>query len=104
MDERSISRLRSLVNRRIYHLPFSRSLRLGVTEADAIKEILVECIRNGGILVVQPDHILSLKLIGLECGINSNELAKSLLGTQSFFDAKSRDVIDESDENFSVRF
>ena len=100
-----VSKMGGLLDRRVYHMPFSRALRLTKVEADAIGDMCKECMRNGGILLVQPEHILSFKLMGLECLISGNELiGHSLLRTQQFFDSSSRDIVDESDENFSVKF
>jgi len=60
---------------------------------------------NGGILPVKPEHILSFKLMGLECLISGREtVGRSPLSTQEFFDTSLRDIVDESDENFSVKF
>src|SRR6202012_2544942 len=64
-----------------------------------------ECRENGGILLVQPEHVLSFKLMAIESILNGDEaLGQSLLKTQHFFETESRDIIDESDENFSVKF
>ncbi|KAB5542462.1 hypothetical protein GE09DRAFT_1244749 [Coniochaeta sp. 2T2.1] len=46
------------------------------------------CQREGGVLLVQPKHLLSFKLMG----INRN------------FESISRDIVNENDENFSVKF
>ena len=60
---------------------------------------------NGGILLIQPEHILSFKLIEIKCSINGKkELVRSLLKSQYFFNTKLRDIINKSDENFSVKF
>ncbi|TKA74099.1 hypothetical protein B0A55_11065 [Friedmanniomyces simplex] len=60
---------------------------------------------EGGILLVQPEHILSFKLMALEVGILGEQKdSQSLLRMQDFFNDSSRDVVDESDENFSVKF
>lgn len=100
-----LSKLGGLLDRRVYHMPFSRELKLGQAEATTIDSICRECMRNGGILLVQPEHILSFKLMGLECLITGKKaVGRSLLGTQEFFDTSSRDLVDESDENFSVKF
>ena len=100
-----VSRLGGLLDRQIYHMPFSRSLKLDVQQISAIAKMCRECMVQGGILLVQPEHILSFRLMGLDQLINGNEsIGKSLLATQHFFDEKSRDVIDESDENFGVKF
>ena len=100
-----ISKLGGLLARRLYHLPFSRSLRLTEAQADVVRNICAECVRKNGILLVQPEHILSSKLMSLECLILGKEqVGRSLLETQQFFDSSSRDIVDESDENFSAKF
>ena len=45
-------RLGGLVNRRIYFLPFSRSLQVDVQKVAAFHEVMSECMTEGGILVV----------------------------------------------------
>ncbi|KAF8860560.1 hypothetical protein BDZ45DRAFT_800719 [Acephala macrosclerotiorum] len=100
-----LSKLGGLLDRRVYHMPFSRKLKLSQAEARTIDSICRECMKNGGILLVQPEHILSFKLMGLEYLITGKEaVGRSLLSTQEFFDTLSRDLVDESDENFSVKF
>jgi hypothetical protein len=86
-------------------MPFSRDLRLTPTDAASIREMYEECMANRGILLVQPEHLLSFKLMGLECLLSGqSETAKLLLGMQHWFDQVSRDIVDESDVNFSVTF
>ncbi|KAF2866821.1 hypothetical protein BDV95DRAFT_611492 [Massariosphaeria phaeospora] len=105
MFQMLVAKLGGLLNRRIYHMPFSRALKLTKEQADIIGDIYHECIATRGILLVQPEHILSFKLMGIECLLTDREsLGRSLLATQQFFDTKSRDIVDESDENFSVKF
>lgn len=105
MHEMLVGKLGGLLSRRLYHLPFSRSLKLGETEADHIYRICLECMSTGGVMLVQPEHILSLKLMSLECFISGRPaVGRSLLQTLRIFDERGRDVIDESDENFSVKF
>ncbi|KAL1791853.1 hypothetical protein ACET3X_009604 [Alternaria dauci] len=100
-----IAKLGGLLNRRIYQMPFSRNLRLSAQDARTIRKIYEECIRERGILLIQPEHILSFKLMAVECVlIDQSETAQSLLATQQWFDNVSCDCIDESDENFSVKF
>ena len=100
-----VSKLGGLLDRRVYHMPVSRSLKPGETEADEIGRMCRECMENGGVLLVQPEHILSLKLMCLECFISGKTATgHSLLRTLEFFQTSSRDVVDESDENFSVKF
>lgn len=105
MFQMLVSKLGGLLGRRICRMPFSRALRLEESQADAIGRIHRDCMANRGILLVQPEHILSFKLMGVECLATGHEsVGRSLLQTQHFFDTESRDIIDESDENFSVKF
>jgi hypothetical protein len=100
-----ISKLSGLLDRRVYHLPFSRELRLSASEAGVILSICQECMENRGVIMIQPEHILSFKLMSIEnMLIDQPDVASPLLNTQHFFDTHSRDIVDESDENFSPRF
>ncbi|KAF1951418.1 hypothetical protein CC80DRAFT_424735 [Byssothecium circinans] len=100
-----VAKLGGLLNRRIYHMPFSRALKISAADAKAIGKMYEECIANRGILLVQPEHILSFKLMAIECLIiGKNDVGRSLLKTQHLFDTQSRDIVDESDENFNVKF
>ena len=100
-----ISKLGGLLGRRIYHMPFSRSLKPDLEQVEAIHEMCRECMMDGGILLVQPEHIISFKLMSLDQLMDGSEsIGKSLLKTEQFFHERSRDLIDESDENFSVKF
>lgn len=94
-----------MINRRIFHLPFSRAIRLRHGDAIAIQKQCTLCQKTGGIMLLQPEQILSFKLMGLETQISGQEsISRSLLQTQYMFNTKSRDIVDESDENFSVKF
>ncbi|KXT06191.1 hypothetical protein AC578_1431 [Pseudocercospora eumusae] len=105
MAQMLVSKLGGQVDRRVYYLPFSRSLKLDHAAAAAVGRILRECKSEGGVLLVQPEHILSLQLMAPECYITGKEsVGQSLMETQDFLDEYARDIVDESDENFSVRF
>ncbi|KAJ9257552.1 hypothetical protein DTO195F2_5534 [Paecilomyces variotii] len=100
-----VSKLGGLLGRRVYHLPVSRSLRISEREASEMEHMCLECMEDGGVLLVQPEHILSLKLMCLECFVTGREaVGRCLLRTLELFRTSSRDVVDESDENFSVKF
>lgn len=101
-----ISKLGGLVDRRVRLMPFSRSSKLGEADADTVANLVRRCMARGDVLLVQPEHILSLRLMALECCDSSTkqDVGKSLLATQFFFDRFSRDIVDESDENFSTKF
>ena len=97
--------LGGMLGRRIYHMPISRSIRLNIHQAKQISDLCRECIDTGGILLVQPEHLLSFELMGLErCVSGELELGNVLTETQRWLDCNSRDILDESDEILSVRF
>lgn len=105
MFQMLVSKLGGLLGRRVYHLPVSRSLSISEREASEMEHMCLECMEEGGVLLVQPEHILSLKLMCLECFVTGREaVGRCLLRTLELFRTSSRDVVDESDENFSVKF
>lgn len=100
-----ISKLGGLLDRRVYYMPVSRSLKLDASAVIAISDMLHDCMSAGGVLLIQPEHILSFQLMSPECYILGREdVGQQLMLTQDFLDQKARDIVDESDENFSVRF
>jgi len=105
MAQMLLSKLGGMLNRRVYYLPISRAIKLDIGGAAYVGKMLRECMSGGGILLVQPEHILSLKLMGVESFITDRtELGLTLAITQDFLDNSARDIVDESDENFSPRF
>ncbi|PHH83232.1 hypothetical protein CDD82_2843 [Ophiocordyceps australis] len=100
-----MSKLAGWINRPVYRMPFSRAIQLDLDKANKILQLAEKCMKKGGVMMVQPEHLLSFQLMGVETQIGGQSaLAKSLLDTQSFFDKSARDIVDESDENFSVKF
>ncbi|KIJ08194.1 hypothetical protein PAXINDRAFT_18651, partial [Paxillus involutus ATCC 200175] len=100
-----VDRLGGLTNRRIYYLPFCRSLKICREQVGALFEIMLECMREGGILVVQPDHLLSLKLMSVEKQLGEHkDAADELLKLQRWLHSHARDILDESDEILHVRY
>ncbi|KAG2078006.1 hypothetical protein BDR04DRAFT_1087703 [Suillus decipiens] len=99
-----VERLSGLANRRIFHLPFSRSLRI----TSKIQSFFEECKNLRGILVALPDHILSFKMMAMERQLSHTNteqpLVTPLLNSQRWLDMHTRDVLDESDELLHVRF
>lgn len=109
MAQMLTSKLGGLLDRRVYYMPFSRALKANPTAlAETIDKMLRDCQHSGGVLLVQPEHLLSFQLMGIECycGENTGKQAsgKSFIRLQDFFDSTSRDIVDESDENFSPKF
>ncbi|ORY67517.1 uncharacterized protein BCR38DRAFT_407490 [Pseudomassariella vexata] len=108
-----ITKLGGLLDRQVFFLPFSRSVGIDSQKIQQIQYTLETCMKTGGVLLVQPEHLLSLKLMGIESvgakdetGCNRRDLSKGaqLIRLQNFMDTHSRDIVDESDENFSVKF
>ncbi len=100
-----LRKLGGMLGRRIFHMPISRSVRLDVHKARQIRKLCEECMRTGGVLLVQPEHLLSFELMGLERLLSGeSELGNVLIKTQRWLNDNSRDILDESDEILSVRF
>lgn len=100
-----LRKLGGMLGRRIFHMPISRSIRLDVHKARQIQNLCEECMRTGGIILVQPEHLLSFELIGLERLLSGElELGNVLTETKRWLEDSSRDILDESDEILSVRF
>lgn len=105
MTQMLISKLGGLLDRRVYYMPISRSLKLDDAAALRISDMLRDCMSSGGILLIQPEHILSFQLMTPECYILGRQgVGKQLMSTLDFLEQNARDIVDESDENFSVRF
>ena len=100
-----LGKLGGMLGRRIFHMPISRSIRLDVYKARQIQNLCEECMHTGGVLLIQPEHILSFELMGLERLLSGElELGNILIETKHWLENKSRDILDESDEILSVRF
>ncbi|KAJ5724234.1 hypothetical protein N7488_002269 [Penicillium malachiteum] len=100
-----VAKLGGLLGRRVYYMPISRSLNLDYDQATIILNICKECMSQCGVLLIQPEHILSLKLMCLEFFIAGNlSVANIVLEILKFLKQNSCDIVDESDENFNVKF
>ena len=103
-----VDRLGGLTNRRIYFVPFSRSLKVDRQKVNALLRIMSECMKARGVLVVQPEHVLSLKLVSVEKqlklhGMTGDRVGPALLELQQWLHCHSRDILDESGEILHVR-
>ncbi|KAI4599655.1 hypothetical protein KJ359_001752 [Pestalotiopsis sp. 9143b] len=100
-----LARLGNLVGRRVFQLPVSRDIRFDSHKILILRRVLKQCREKGGVILVQPEHLLSFQLMGIEQMISGEAtLARALLDTQCYLDTHSRDIIDESDEVLSVKF
>ncbi|KAL4870316.1 hypothetical protein BDV12DRAFT_195464 [Aspergillus spectabilis] len=82
-----VSKLGGLLDRRVYHMPVTRSLKIDEAKAAEIERMCLECMAKGSFFIT-----------GTQAG------GRCLLRILDFFRASSRDVVDESNENFSARF
>lgn len=100
------SKLGGILDRVIYQMPFSRDIQVTLDQVGFIRKLLEECRDEGGVLLVQPEHVLSLQQMGTEFAISPEKavVARSLNMTRHFLFRTARDIVDESDENFSVKF
>lgn len=100
-----VERLSGLTQRRIFYVPFSRSLSIDSSKVQMHRDLMQECMNTRGVLVVQPDHILSFKLMTIDRQLlPKTETAQEMLLAQRWFDSHTRDILDESDEILHVRY
>ena len=105
-----VNRLSGLLNRPIFYIPFSRSLHVNTSLVSTINCLYRRCAAEGGVLVVQPEHILSQKLMNVDYILTSHgnderrSVAQELVVLQHWLAKFSRDVLDESDELLHVRY
>ncbi|EKJ69179.1 hypothetical protein FPSE_10644 [Fusarium pseudograminearum CS3096] len=105
MQQMLVSKLAGMLDRPVYQLPFSRDIRLNESQALTIHKLATSCMQEGGILLVQPEHLLSFQLMELECHSEQKSgVAHKMMEIRRFFDEYSIDVVDEIDENLSVKF
>jgi hypothetical protein len=99
-------RLCGLSNRRLFYLPFNRDIPINSGIIRQIFNLFKTCAKAGGILLSQPEHLLSFQLMGLYsfCGSGDNEETRLLLDAKQWLDEKARDILDESDEILSVKY
>ncbi|KAK0719128.1 hypothetical protein B0H67DRAFT_472700, partial [Lasiosphaeris hirsuta] len=97
--------LGGLLDRRIYSIPVSRQLRFGNNEASAAMSLYQECLNNGGVLLLQLDHVLSLTLLGIESIISGRlDMGNTIISGVRGLQERCRDVVDEADEVFIPRY
>ncbi|KAG6871794.1 hypothetical protein C0995_016567 [Termitomyces sp. Mi166 len=94
-----VHRLSGLTNRRIFYLPFSRDFKPVPEFLEKLQSLYETCVRERGILLIQPEHILSFRLMGIDLAAGAyTRAAECLLRSYRWLSSNSRDVLDESDE------
>ncbi|KAK3349552.1 hypothetical protein B0T25DRAFT_548396 [Lasiosphaeria hispida] len=95
--------LGGLLNRRVCWLPFLRGLQATGDEVGHLINLCREWAADGSLILAQPEHILSLKLLCVEAALSRSPVANSLLALRHYLRNASRDIVDESDENFNIK-
>jgi hypothetical protein len=104
-----VLRLGNLLNRRIMYIPFSRQVKMDATRIATLKGMFESAALDGAVLLVQPEHLLSFKLMGIERLMSAptpadEQAARMLIDLQEWLSSKSRTVMDESDEICHVQY
>ena len=81
MLELLVARLGGLANRPIYYLPFSRSHESGDSDIDVLHKLMRQCMEERGILLLQPEHVVSLKLKSVEAQLYKWKLVADSIPT-----------------------
>ncbi|KAI9374594.1 hypothetical protein BJX61DRAFT_540599 [Aspergillus egyptiacus] len=98
------SRLGGLIGREIVHIPFSRRTQTTVSLIGEYRELHESTLRNSGIILGVPEHILSFKLSGLQRLVDSKLTeAVEMVETQKWMNEVCRDVLDECDFTLAVK-
>jgi hypothetical protein len=97
-------RLGGIVNRSIYHLPFSRKTIVNEKFLERLSDIHAEIIFQRGVLVALPEEILSFRLLLEEKVASKPKIGGAMMEIEERLKAKARDLIDESDEVLDPKF
>jgi hypothetical protein len=93
--------LTGLCDRRVIYLPFNRNVTLDAANVAQIHQLLRNGADNGTIWVCEPEHLLSLKMLGIDRAMREthhHNCARNLIELNSWLHRHSKDILDESDE------
>lgn len=98
------SRLGNLLDRRISHIPFSRSSPTDSSAIEAYKDIHQHALESCGIILTLPEHILSFYLSGRQLLTEKRmNKATEMIQIQTWISRTCRDVLDECDFTLATR-
>ena len=78
-----VDHLGGLANRPVYRFPFSRA---EAWEFEDLQQEMSECMEEHGILLVQPEHVLSLKLTSVERQLSKHKFSVPSLKLHKLID------------------
>ncbi|KAK8146801.1 hypothetical protein G3M48_002566 [Beauveria asiatica] len=97
-----ITAMSGLMDRPVFRMPFNRDSKLSPKSILKVKESLSDCANNGGVLLLQPEHHLSLLL---STSLNDEPAAtRNYVSLLKYIKTTSRDIIDECDELLSPTY
>ncbi|RDW94330.1 hypothetical protein BP5796_00093 [Coleophoma crateriformis] len=89
-----VEKLAGILDRRIFYMPITRSMRLSLSNVQIIRKLYETCMKEGGLLLVQPEHLLSFELMGIDQKLfGERALGEIMVKTQTWLDEKSRDIL-----------
>ena len=98
------ARLGGLIGRKIKHVPFSRRSPTNLDDLKAYHNLHLEMLRDCGIMLTLPEHMLSFQLSGLQELSNGHiQQANSMMRLQDWLMKKCRDILDECDHMLAVK-
>lgn len=97
------TRLSGLASRPVFFMPFSRKTIVDKSVVSQIRALQEDCLARHGVLVVQPEQLLSFRLMGIEKLTLGQNIGLDLLEAQQWLDENCRDVLDECDEILDVK-
>ena len=98
------ARLGGLIGRKIKHLPFSRRSSTSIHDTDLYRNLHLQMLREGGVMLTLPEHLLSFQLSGLqELSNNRVQQAASMMNFHKWLTKNCRDILDECDHMLAVK-
>ena len=98
------ARLGGLVGRKVKHVPFSRRSSTAVNDLKAYHNLHLEMLRDGGMILALPEHMLSFQLSGLQELSNGHiQQAAFMMRLQDWLMKKCQNILDECDHMLAVK-
>ncbi|TQV92450.1 very large low complexity protein [Cordyceps javanica] len=91
-----------IMNRPILRMPFSRESKLSGSQIKGLQNAILRCVKAGGVVLLQPEHQLSMLLS--TCLNEDTSITKQYVGLLNYINMNSRDIIDECDDILSPTY
>ena len=98
------ARIGGLIGRKVKHLPFSRRSSTAINNIDTYRNLHLQILEVGGIILTLPEHMLSFQLSGLQELSNNNiKQSATMIRFQEWLTKNCRDILDECDHMLAVK-